>query len=308
MKTKTVAVFYATKGGMGDVGKFAIALAREQQQLVDTSIPTCNVRAIALSFDEGNDDNSHNNAIDTTTIDTVDVEDSELKVNTETVLSSMRNAGDILTIHVSNSNNNESAEAQIGDALEGVDAVITCLGNRQPSMERWCSLGTRTVINAMKVNNNNNNNNNNVNNNVKTSRPKRLVSLSSMGIGTDDFLTTTPLTCLWAVLLRTLLRSARKDLMDLETTVRESGLDYAIVRPVGLTPSEPPQGSCDHLLSRATSTTSSGKNKQPTLKFMLAKSDAAAFMLKEALTPTIHEREVTIGYLTSRPTATTSSS
>lgn len=259
---RTVAVLYATKGGMGDVGKFAIALAQEQLE------PACNVRAIALSV-EGESSSEGTADIG---IDNVDVEDPELKAKIETLLASMKT--DILTIVVSN----ESAEEQIGDALEGVDAVITCLGNRQPSMERWCSLGTRKVISAMRGNN-----------------IRRLVSLSSMGIG-DDFLKTTSITFLWSLMLSTLLRSARNDLYALETDVRESGLDFVLVRPMGLTPSEPPQGSCDRLLSR---------EDGGTLEFMLAKSDAAAFMLKEALDPTIHSREVTIGYLPSRSTNTT---
>jgi len=114
-----------------------------------------------------------------------------------------------------------------------------------------------------------------------------------MGIG-DDFLKTTPLTCVWRFMLSTLLRSARKDLYALETDVRESGLDFVLVRPMGLTPSELPQGFCDRLLSR---------EDGGTLEFMLSKSDAAAFMLKEALYPTIHSKAVTIGYLPSRSTS-----
>jgi hypothetical protein len=128
MKIQTVAIFYATKGGMGDVGKFAIALAQER-------VPKFNVRAIALSIeesDEGNDIGAD-----------VDVTDSETREKMEKLL----NAIEILKIDVAD----ESAEMKITEALEDVDAVITCLGNRQPSMERWCSLGTRKVINAMKA-------------------------------------------------------------------------------------------------------------------------------------------------------------
>ena len=260
MKTKTVAILYATKGGMGDVGKFAITLAG-----TDKPPLPCNIRPIALSIEsssEGTDKGLE-----------VDVEDLQLKEKTEKLLNSME--GSILKIDVSK----ESAEEEIGDALEGVDAVISCLGNRQPKMERWCSLGTQKVIGAMKTNNIN-----------------RLVSLSSMGIG-EDLLRTTPLTLLWAFLLRTLLRSARADLYELEREVRESNMDYVLVRPVGLTPSEPPQGSCDQLLSKS----------DEKLEFMLSKSDAADFMLREALAPTIHGRAVTIGYSTSRSTTSSKS-
>jgi len=254
MKTKTVAILYATKGGMGDVGKFALALARLEPPL------SCNIRPVALSI-EGSSEGT-DKGLD------VDVEDQKEKEKIEKLLGTMED--DIIKIDVAK----ESAEAEIGDALDGVDAVISCLGNRQPQMERWCSMGTRKVVGAMKAKN-----------------IKRLVSLSSMGIG-KDFLKTTPLTILWVVLLNTLLRSARKDLYAMEKEVRESELDYVLVRPVGLSPPQSTQGFCDRLLSK----------EDGTLKFMLSKSDAAAFMLGEALDPTIHNKEVTIGYLASRST------
>jgi putative NADH-flavin reductase len=248
MKMKTVAIFYATKGGMGDVGKFAIALAQERE-------PKLNVRAIALSIEEseGKDIGSD-----------VDVTYSDSREKMEKILTTT----EILKIDVAD----ESAEMKIREALEDVDAVVTCLGNREPKMERWCSLGTRKVINAMKAKN-----------------VKRLVCLSSMGIG-KDYLKTSPILVLWSFLLSTVLRSVRKDLKDLEKAVCESDLDFALVRPVGLSPTEEPQGYCDHLLSR----------DDGNLKIGLAKSDAASFMLNEALHPTIHGRDVTIGYSMSR--------
>lgn len=254
MKTKTVAILYATKGGMGDVGKFALALSRLEPSL------SCNVRPVALSIEgssEGTDKGLE-----------VDVEDIKEKEKIEKLLGTMEN--DIIKIDVSK----DSAEAEIGDALDGSDAVISCLGNRQPKMERWCSIGTSKAIGAMKAKN-----------------VKRLVSLSSMGIG-KDFLKTTPLTLLWAFLLKTFLRSARKDLCAMEQVVRESDTDYVLVRPVGLSPPQQTLGICDKLLSK----------EDGTLKFMLSKSDAAAFMLGEALNPTIHDKEVTIGYSSSRST------
>lgn len=263
MNKKTVAILYATRGGMGDVGKFAISLAT-RGDMGDVGKFDINFRPIAISIEnssEGTDKGFE-----------VDVEDLQLKEKTEKLLGTMEES--ILKIDVSK----DSAEEDIGNALEGVHAVISCLGNRQPGMERWCSLGTRKVVGAMK-----------------TKNIQRLVSLSSMGIG-NDLLKTTPLTLLWAFLLRTLLRSVRKDLNELEREVRESNLDYVLVRPVGLTPSEPPQGSCDQLLSKS----------DRTLNFMLSKSDAAAFMLQEALVPTIRGVAVTIGYSTSRSTTRSS--
>jgi|Transcript_6096 putative NADH-flavin reductase len=253
MMTKTIAILYATKGGMGDVGKFVMTLA--------TLDPSYNVRQVALSIEsssEGTDKGLE-----------VDVEDLDLKKKTEEVLAKMEDT--ILKIDIAK----DSAQEEIAGAIEGADAVISCLGNRQPSMERWCSLGTQKVIGAMKA-----------------KKVERLVSLSSFGIGTD-FLKTSAISVLWRTMLRTILRSARKDLLCLEQDVRESGLDFCIVRPVGLTPSEVPQGSCDQVLSK----------EDGNLEMLMSKSDAAAFMLKEALEPTIHGKEVTIGYSTTRKTA-----
>ena len=261
MMTKTVAILYATKGGMGDVGKFAMTLSKIEPSL------SCNVLPIALSIEsssEGADKGLE-----------VDVEDLELKKTTEELLGSDFESS-ILKIDVSK----DSAEQEIADAIEGADAVVSCLGNRQPGMERWCSMGTQKVISAMKA-----------------KKIERLVSLSSFGIG-DDFLKTSPISVLWRGMLRTVLRSCRKDLIKLENEVCRSGLDYVLVRPVGLTPEEPPQGSCDHLLSK----------EDGNLYLLMSKKDAAAFVLSEALEPTIHDREVTIGYLTTRKAAEKSAS
>lgn len=246
----TVAVLYATTGGMGDVGKFAVALATKRG---------LRVRPVALCFGTGETDGPSSNS------STVDVEDTALKDETEAVLEGLE--GGIPTIDVAAG---ASADRELEGALGGATSVVSCLGNRQPGMERWCEKGTRAVLAAMKA-----------------SGAERLVCLSSMGIG-RDFLKTTPLTCLWAAMLRTVLRSARRDLSSMEDAVRGSGLDYLLVRPVGLTPSEPPRGSCDVLLERG--------DHGGRLAFMLSKQDAAGFLLEEALSPTLRNRAVTIGY------------
>mmetsp|Transcript_10399 Transcript_10399/g.22086 ORF Transcript_10399/g.22086 Transcript_10399/m.22086 type:complete len:277 (+) Transcript_10399:304-1134(+) len=149
---RTVAVLYATSGGMGDVGKFAVALAREQQA-GEAAASGWQVRAIAMDSNDG-----ANNGFGTS----VDVEDEESKEKVDNWFVPY----EMIKIDVAS----DSSERKIRESLEGVDAVISCLGNRQPKMERWCSVGTKKVINAMKANN-----------------IRRLVSLSSMGIGKDDF-------------------------------------------------------------------------------------------------------------------------
>ena len=127
MMTKTVAILYATKGGMGDVGKFAMTLSKNEPSL------SCNVLPVALSIEsssEGTDKGLE-----------VDVEDLELKKTTEELLGSDFESS-ILKIDVSK----DSAEQEIADAIEGADAVVSCLGNRQPGMERWCSVGTQRLF------------------------------------------------------------------------------------------------------------------------------------------------------------------
>lgn len=267
MTKKTIAILYATKGGMGDVGKFAMTLGR-----LDSSF---NVIPLALSMEDSSEGTDKGLE--------VDVQDPELKKKTQEILATMEDT--ILKIDISK----DSAQDEIAQAIESADAVISCLGNRQPQMERWSSIGTKKVIGAMKKNKDSS----------SSSSTTRLVSLSSFGIGTD-FLKISPISILWRIMLRTMLRSARKDLCGLETAVRESGLDYCIVRPVGLTPEEAPRGFCDQLLSKEDNNNNNKKNGGGNLEILMSKSDAAAFMIKEALEPSIHGKEVTIGYSTTR--------
>merc|ERR1712176_1335824 len=225
-------------GGMGDVGKFAMTLARTQ---TDPTVK-CDFIPIALSIEsssEGSDKGFE-----------VDVTDLEWKEKTENLLGTMD--AEVIKIDIAK----DSAEEEIGNAIEGAEAVITCLGNRQPSMERWCAMGTQKVIGAMK-----------------TKKIERLVSLSSFGIG-EDFVKTSAITILWKTMLRTMLRSARKDLQGLEKAVSESQLDYLLVRPVGLDPSVSPKGSYNQLVSW---------DYDGKVDLGLSKSDAALFMLREAL-------------------------
>ena len=240
-----VAVLYATKGGMGDVGKFAATIALEAPERYD-------LRAIALSLEasEGDDIGAD-----------VDVSDEHTQLYMKRVLE----CADIVKIDIGS----ESAEQLLSEALSGVEAVISCLGNRQPSMARWCSFGTEKLIRAMYAQN-----------------VHRLVCLSSFGIGDDFMRRCTPITCLWACLLRTCLSSARRDLMALESVVNESSLDFVLVRSVGLTPSEPPCRSW-HILRSP---------RDGDLKISIAKADVAAFMLQEAVQPSIHKDAVTIGH------------
>lgn len=165
------------------------------------------------------------------------------------------------------------AQGQLDEQLADVDAVIACLGSRQPGNTRpelkshWCHAGAEMVTHAMH-----------------TAGVQRLVLLSSFGLY-DDFTPFGPVKVLWRVLMATILRHAIKDLYAMEDHVSASDLDYVLVRTAGLTPSAAPAGEWKVL-------TAGGQGK---LGVSISKSDVAAFMVQEALQPQFHRRPVTIG-------------
>mmetsp|Transcript_10793 Transcript_10793/g.22993 ORF Transcript_10793/g.22993 Transcript_10793/m.22993 type:complete len:252 (-) Transcript_10793:160-915(-) len=239
---KVVAVIFAVHGGMGDVGKFALAHALQ--------MPGVTVRAVGLcaSISDETLDCRH---ADVTLPEELDYLDSALK------------SISLPTARVGTA----EATALIQLAVSDADAVIACVGNRQPQLERCGATGMRQVIDAMS-----------------TVGVGRLVALSSMGINTD-YLPTSFIKVFWACLLRTYLRSAWKDLLSMETVVQSSNLNYVIVRPMGLSPEEPSVKSWKVLTAHG----------EGGLKLTICKSDVAAFMLQEAVSPAMHNMEVTIG-------------
>jgi len=114
---------------------------------------------------------------------------------------------------------------EVQRAVEGQDAVVVALGvNENPLKVRLlhrsktptdvCSQGTRNVIDAMK-----------------NHGLRRLVVVSAYGIGdTQDKL---PLP--FRLAYRFLLKEQMEDKERQEKLVRDSGLDWVIVQPVGLT-------------------------------------------------------------------------
>lgn len=161
----------------------------------------------------------------------------------------------------------DDAQEKLDEALQGVGTVLACLASRQASLSRWLERGAKMVRTSMEKNS-----------------ADRLVVLSSFGIG-QDFTSFSAVKVLWHAMLRTWLRSTRKDLIALEAVVQGSELDYLIVRPGGLTPSEPPVGKWKLLTAP----------KQGGLGISIAKKDVAEFMLNEATSPTFHRTAVTIG-------------
>lgn len=161
--------------------------------------------------------------------------------------------------------------------FKDADAVISCLGNRQPTFmdiptSSWCAHeGNEMVISAMKKHS-----------------VRRVVVMSSMGVEEDW----PPAEFHWAgkimrVLFTLCARRPYKDLTDMERSYRRSGLDYLLVRPLGLGEDVVPENQWK--IQRE-------KYKDADLEIDVAKLDVARFMVKEAiLEPTYHEDAVVIG-------------
>lgn len=240
--SKLVAIVWASKGGLGDVGKFAAmhAAAKGSEQL--------RFRAVAVSED-GQD----------TGIDATEVKPAERLEKLQEILKDV----EILKLNI----NSDDAEAQLAQTFQGCDSVIACPGSRQSGIARTCGIGARKVVAAMK-----------------TAEVKRLVVLSSMGIG-DDYLPGSCIKYFWGFLLRVVWPSTRRDLQEMEAVVRNTDLDFLLVRPMGIDPAEPQRGSYALLTGRG----------QGALEITVAKEDVALFLLEEALEPKHSKTAVTIG-------------
>lgn len=252
---RTVAVVFAAQGGMGDVGKFAIMHARSRAaELV--------VRPIALyAASEGAPPNFR-----------ADVKD----VDSQSRLANGFEGLSVPTVDIEQ----VGATEKVCDALHGADAVISCVGNREPTSglfapaawkpARWCARGTQIVFAAMK-----------------TKGINRVVLLSSMGFG-DDPTRSTALGRFYRCLLISTrsFREVARDVRAMEEEVQRSGFDYLMLRPMGLDP----EAVTRHTWALI------GKKEDGALEMTISKEDVAACMLQEALEPTIHRAARTIGY------------
>lgn len=238
---RTLTVIYGTIGGMSDVGKFAVQLAKSMGVAV---------RAIALY--DGRTEKAGVGEV-------ADVTDEQLRAQ----LSADLLASEIKQLDITS----DGAQAVLEEAVAGAAAVVASFSSRQPELPRYLELGIRKVIGAME-----------------SKRVTRLVCLSSFGIG-DDFIPMSPIKLLWLGLLRTAISKPRVDLEKLEAAVQASSLDYVLVRPCGLTPSEPVTGSYQVVSARG----------QGRLELGIAKADVAKCLLDEALEPKFHRAAITVG-------------
>ena len=160
--------------------------------------------------------------------------------------------------------------------FQGATAVISCVGNRQPTMmgvkpDSWEAYdGNQVVIQAMKEHS-----------------IQRAVVMTSMGINEDW----PPMEYLWpgkimALLFLTCARKAYKDLATMEDAYRATDLDYLLVRPVGIGEDQLPTNKWK---------LQTEKYKDKEMGMDMAKLDVARFMMQEALNPTRHKEAVVIG-------------
>lgn len=103
--------------------------------------------------------------------------------------------------------------ASVSQAIQGQDAVICALGSSDLKKTTVRTEGTKNIIQSMKE-----------------KQVKRLVIISAMGVG-ESWDT---LSMFNKFFFATLLKSSRVDHEAQESAVKESGLDWTIIRPSGL--------------------------------------------------------------------------
>jgi len=145
-------------------------------------------------------------------------------------------------------------------AVQGQDAVICALGSSSLGKTTVRAEGTANIIKAMNE-----------------TKAKRLFVISAMGVG-ESWET---LSFINKLFFATLLWSARQDHEKQEAYVKDSNLDWTIIRPSGLTDS-PLTGTYDvgeNILAQTS---------------QIARADIADFIIKELKNKTFIQKAVTI--------------
>jgi putative NADH-flavin reductase len=149
-------------------------------------------------------------------------------------------------------------------ALNGVDAVISVLGNNtRKALFKPSNVISQNLPNIIST--------------MQQGRVERLLFVSSFGVNAKIF---------WPekLLLRTLFRNLFADLPVQEKLIKESGLNWTIVRPARLT-NGPKTGECR-----------SGENIYIHPFSSISRADVADFLLKEAVAPEYQRKVATISY------------
>ena len=168
--------------------------------------------------------------------------------------------------------------AALESAVKGADAVLSGLGARSASEAGVAWKGTRAIVQAMKA-----------------AGVRRIVVVSAATIGTvpspgrphppkhdpgDGFF----MRNLFSPLTKAALRKHYADLAEMEDVLRESGLDWTIVRPPRLT-NRPPTG-----IYR----TAFGQNLRR--GFFISRADVAELMLRVLRQPETIQRIIGVAY------------
>lgn len=182
------------------------------------------------------------------------------------------------TVHVVTADLAAADQAALKSAVEGADAVLSALGPRSISDAGVASQGTRAIVQAMKA-----------------ADVRRIVVVSAAPIGTvpspgrpkppkhdpgDGFF----MRHLFSPLIKAVLRKPYADLALMEDILRDSGLDWTIVRPPRLT-NKPLTG-----IYR----TASGQNLPG--GFFIARADVAHLMLRALKQPETIKHTIGIAY------------
>ncbi len=140
--------------------------------------------------------------------------------------------------------------AAVIQALQGQDAVLCALGMPLMNKDGLRAAGTRNIIDAMQ-----------------TCDVRRLICLSSFGVGDSYALLPISYRFLVAPLV---LRHVLADHARQETYIRDSDLDWTIVRPVNLT-----DGPAAGVYLQGT------QRPNRRLKMKVSRADVAAYMLEQ---------------------------
>lgn len=176
---------------------------------------------------------------------------------------------------------------KITQHMEDATAVISCLGNRNPTVGHWDSAtGNQAVIDA--ITKRNSKSSDSTNNNRRLNN--RVVALSSVGIEEDwpPMETFKPGQYILSFLFMSFGYGAFRDLTKMERLYKattEKDIDYLFVRPVGIGEDVEPVNKW--VLQK--------KKYDDTIGFNMAKLDVARYMVQEAINPTRHREAVIIG-------------
>ncbi|AUX38520.1 MULTISPECIES: NAD(P)-dependent oxidoreductase [Sorangium] len=148
---------------------------------------------------------------------------------------------------------------QVSRAVSGHDAVLSAVGSRGVGPTRVYSEGIANVLRAMKEH-----------------RVRRLIAVTSAGIGEDQQ------SALWfRVLLKPLLRNRYSDMQRMEESVRQSDVAWTVVRPPKLTDgrlTKDYRASADHLSMGGYFFAGPTISREDVAHFMLSQIDSDEYL------------------------------